>query len=479
MDKQPTGNRINRREFLKRAGVVAGAAALAGCAAPTPEVIRETIEVEKEVEVEVTRQVEVEVPVQVTAEVPTLEPAELSIWINWGGVWQAAIEQIVAGFKVEYPQIEVELLPGQSGSEAMTKFLASIAGGNPPDLYSVHASQGYMLLSRDVLLPLDSYMDGSRVKREDFFESQLGNYIDEGKLYGIPSIEGAAGQAIIWNKDHFAEVGLDPEVGPKTYDEIVEFSEMLDQFDAAGNLVRLGFDPRDARGADFLGWWFERKWYDAETAELKLNTDNMVWGAEWVADFARRIGPEKMTAFRQEYATWTGSPQSGFVRKAQSMIMSGYYVPGELARLAPELKAGYTWVPTLDNKKVTTIYGWFWAMPKGCPNPDQAWKYIEHATSVEAAYTLFNVAGGYPSYIPFLEVADFSKYEGLQWFVDSPFESDDTYIAPPLPISAEEVTDRLKAGLDEMSFGRVSGQEMLDQAQEEVQVLIDQAIAAM
>jgi hypothetical protein len=56
--------RITRREFAKGAAVV-GAGVLAGCASPTPQVVKETVEVEKvvketvEVPVEVTKIVEV------------------------------------------------------------------------------------------------------------------------------------------------------------------------------------------------------------------------------------------------------------------------------------------------------------------------------------------------------------------------------------------------------------------------------------
>lgn len=464
MGERHSKSSFGRREFLRRAGAVAGAAVLAGCRppAPTPEpqIVKETVEV---------REV-------ITATPAALSPGRLTIWINWGGVYQEAIQQIVAAFRVKYPQIEVELLPSQSDTEGRTKFLASVVAGNPPDLFTTHAYDGYMYTHRDVLQPLDDYMAQSTVKAEDFFESQLKQYMKDGKIYGIPSIEGAAGQAMVWNKAHFEEVGLDPEVGPATHDEISEFAKKLDRKDNAGNIVRLGFDPRDGRGWSLIDWWFQRDWYNPDTGKLNVNTPNMKWGADWVTSFATRIGPENMTSFRQENDTYTGSEKSGFVRGAQSMIMTGYYVAGQLAQLAPDLKFGVTWVPTPDKKKVTTMRGWFWVMPKGCPNPEGAWKFIEHATSVEAAFTLLNVAGGYPSYKPFLKVADFSKIPGMQWFVDSPFTADEIYIAPPFPISTDELDNRINAGLDNMAFGKMTAEQVLSQAQDEVQKLIDQEL---
>lgn len=443
---------LSRRTFLQLMGATAAMGTLAGCVAPVA-------------------------PSGAGSAGSAAEAGvDMQIWINWGGIWHEAIQQIADNYVANNPQHSIEVLPGQSGTEGMTKFLAAIAGNNAPDLYTTGAVNGAMLTERGVLMPVTPDLEGSSINIADFVEAQLNYYMKDGELYGIPTVEGAAGQAIIWNKAHFEEVGLDPEAGPQSFDELVEFAAALDQFDEAGNIVRLGFDPRDARGADLLGWWFERQWYDPAAAQVHLATENLVWGAEWVADFARRVGAEKMSAFRQEYATWTGDPRSGFVRGAQSMLMSGYYVPGELARLAPEIEAGYTWVPTRDNKKVSTIYGWFWVRPTNCPNPEVAWDFVEHASTVDSINIIYNTAGGYPTYTPFIEQADFSQYEGLQWFVDSAFEAEDFYTAPPLPIAPGEVTDRLVAGLDEMTFGEITAQEMLTRVESEVQPLIDQAV---
>ena len=81
--------KLSRRDFLRMSTLTAAGAALAGCATPTPEVIKEVVKetvevpVAQTVEVEVKETVEVEKIVEVTAEVPEAEPVELRIaW--WG-----------------------------------------------------------------------------------------------------------------------------------------------------------------------------------------------------------------------------------------------------------------------------------------------------------------------------------------------------------------------------------------------------------
>ena len=491
MDKQVSDNGMSRRDFLRRAGVVAGALALASCAAPAPEVIEKEVVVEKEVPVTVVveKQVVVEKEVVVTKEVEkvvtavpqVLAPATLNIWINWTGRYQEAIEQISAGFVARHPGMQVEVLPGIGGTEGITKFLASLAGGNPPDLFNGHADDGYMFSSRGAIQPLDDYLATSRISKDDFFDAQFNRYLYDGKYHGIPSIEGAAGQAIFWNKAMFEEVGLDPEVGPSSHAELREWADMLTIFDSAGNVVRLGFHPRDGRGwSAALDWWFDRNWYDVENHKVHLDSENMIRGIEWIVDFYRHVGPEKFTSFRQTYQT-SIKANSGFVAKAQAMLMGAYYHCASLVNLESDIELGLGWVPTFDGKKVTTMRGWFWMIPVGCAHPDQTWQYIEDFTTVEAAFTLFNVTGGWPSYKPFLEAAKFEweKVPGLQWMINSPAAADVIHMNPPFPISLDEVDDRVNAGVDEMAFDpSLTAEAMLTEVSGEIQKLVDQAFQA-
>jgi len=482
MERQESDNGMSRREFLRRAGVLAGAVALAGCAAPTPEVIEKEVVVEKIVKetVEVEKQVVVEKEVEkvVTAVPRVLAPATLNVWINWSERGLDAIQQISAGFIARHPGMQVEILPSMGGTEGVTKLLASLAAGNPPDLYTGHANDGGMFTSRGAILSQEPYLATSRVKKEDFFEAQLNRYTHEGELYGIPSIEGAAGQALLWNKGMFEEVGLDPEVGPSTLEETREWSDMLEILDSAGNVVRLGLHPRDSRGWSPLDWWFDREWYDPETQKLNITSPNMIYGVDWIVDFYRHVGPEKMVAFRQEYGR-SMRANSGFPRKAQAMIVGGYYLCDQLHTLDLDIELGLGWMPTMDGKKVTTMRGWFWLMPVGCPHPDQSWQYIEDFTTVESAFILKSVAGYWPSYKPFLDLADWSESPGMQWMIDSPYQADEIYMAPPLPVSTDEVEDRMDSGMERMMFEGVSAEEMLTEVEAEVQKLIDQAIAAL
>jgi sn-glycerol 3-phosphate transport system substrate-binding protein len=59
-----------------------------------------------------------------------------------------------------------------------------------------------------------------------------------GKTWGIPFQRGTT--LFFWNKEAFKEAGLDPEKGPQTWEEVVEFAKKLTKRDASGNVTQWG-----------------------------------------------------------------------------------------------------------------------------------------------------------------------------------------------------------------------------------------------
>ena len=75
--------KISRRDFIRLAGITAGAGVLAACATPTAETIIQTVEVEKVVKETEIVEKSVEKVVTATA-VPATEapPAVMDVWFN-------------------------------------------------------------------------------------------------------------------------------------------------------------------------------------------------------------------------------------------------------------------------------------------------------------------------------------------------------------------------------------------------------------
>src|SRR5438067_9841210 len=54
--------------------------------------------------------------------------------------------------------------------------------------------------------------------------------------------------ALLWNRDAFAEVGLDPDRPPETLDALLEYARRLTKRDGNGKIQRIGMMPPDPLG---------------------------------------------------------------------------------------------------------------------------------------------------------------------------------------------------------------------------------------
>lgn len=404
---------------------------------------------------------------------------KIALWINWSGQLPLlGVEESLAAFVEANPDVSVELTPGADPS---TKLVPAIAAGNPPDVAHLRHF-AVTLAARSALTPLDDYLAASDViKESDFTESQWESVTWEGQRYAVPSLESGPRTGLIWNKGLFRNAGLDPNQGPATLDELIQYHEQLTQIDDQGNLLVLGFDPRDAMGDAQA---FFQLWSDANGVEfysdggktLHLNHPAAIEGVEFTAELYKKIGPEKIDAFRNVYGEWTG-PASAFAQGTQAMQINGYWAPAELdAGGAPDQEFGYGWVPVASGERFMLEGGHSIGIPRGAKDPDTAFRLIEFFSTVKAGELMLDNAGFLNGSTAFFDAGDFSAHPDLQWFLDARKAADVSATAPaPIPVF-DELMVNFEQGLDEVTRGQRSAQEMLDDLQARMQSSLDQLL---
>ena len=124
------------------------------------------------------------------------------------------MQRVIAHFEEANPDIEVELT-SVGWAEAHTKFMAAVAGVNPPNI--VVKSYGWPITysQMGILQPVDDVIEA--IAEENILRQDLKlNYYDGHywgvTLYGTPSV-------LYYRKDVFEEKGLSP---PTTWDELLE-----------------------------------------------------------------------------------------------------------------------------------------------------------------------------------------------------------------------------------------------------------------
>jgi multiple sugar transport system substrate-binding protein len=136
-----------------------------------------------------------------------------SIWVRADG--SNFMPRIVDAFnKGRTDQIKLSIIPN---AEIIPKYGAAAAGGTAPEALSLDLIYTPAFAAAGQLEDITDW-----AKSLPYFDSlspahvKTGTY--KGRIYGLPF--SADSSVLIWNKKLFAQAGLDPEKGPKTWAEI-------------------------------------------------------------------------------------------------------------------------------------------------------------------------------------------------------------------------------------------------------------------
>lgn len=125
-------------------------------------------------------------------------------------------------FEQEFPDVEVKMINQVwEGYESTLK--TRITAKDLPELTNVHLRWMYDLSGQGGLADVTAFIE--EIGIDLFSPGALEGTKFNDRYYGIPYR--ASGMAFYWNKNIFREAGLDPEVPPKTWNEVLEFSKII------------------------------------------------------------------------------------------------------------------------------------------------------------------------------------------------------------------------------------------------------------
>ena len=187
-----------------------------------------------------------------------------------------------------------------------------------------------------------------------------------------------SGRVHVEPKDHFAEAGLDPEKGPATWDELIEYAQKLTTEDHYGYVFGAGdsgtmmftFVPYIwCNGGDVMS---------ADGTQSMLDQPEAVEALQLICDLANeyKVCPEGITAYG-----WTES-QDAFLSGKASMIVLGSAAVWSMLTGEYDINAGSCLIPSKDGVTYSSFSGGdSLAMVYDCANPDVAWDFIEYCLS--------------------------------------------------------------------------------------------------
>jgi len=282
-----------RRNFLLLGLVAVFAILLAACAAPTPEVIIETVEVEVPGET-VIETVVVEVPAE------PVDKVVVDFWTTDNEPERVdAYEAIAEAFMAEYPEIDVRIVPIEEGG--ISQRIATAQGANRlPDIVRMgieRVSSFSDLLDQDAATAVIA-----AVGEDDFRAGPLAMVTDPttGKYAAVP-VDGWI-QAIWYRTDMFEEAGI---TAPISWDDI---DAACDALPGTGNLLyalTLGTDPSQ----NYPHQIFEQvamsndAWPFDDAGNVTMDTPEMIEALEFYTGLQRCAmeGPQYWRGAREAY----------------------------------------------------------------------------------------------------------------------------------------------------------------------------------
>lgn len=359
-EKNETKTPLNRRQFLKLAGVAGSAALLAACAKKA-----------------------VETPTEVaTVEAPPAEKVTISWWNQFSTPTCVEVfPKVVQDFMTANPNItvEFEISGGPPGGGDYTEVLLTrIAAGNPPDSITLWTPPS-QFGAQGALMAIDSNMDSAKVAKKDaFYEGPIKSCQWKGQTYGLPASAGPGN--MFFNKKHFEEAGLSTkrEDFPATWDALKEAATKLTKKDAAGLVAQAGFVPWPNR-------WLDPVWaglnggqiFDPENIKYLIDSENNVELMKYWLSYLDDLYGGDVEAFNT-IANWGDVyPNGAFNLGVESIETSGSWAPADAA-IPFDFEIAKFPVGPKGTKSITGFWPNWWALPKATPHPNEGFLFSEY-----------------------------------------------------------------------------------------------------
>ncbi|MGM0878177.1 MAG: ABC transporter substrate-binding protein [Bacillota bacterium] len=338
----------------------------------------------------------------------------VTLWHNLVDSELKNLEKTVQAFEEKNPDIKFKMVYTASNESSDEKLLTAIAGGNSPDVAYFDRFKIASWAAQGSLTDLTDMAAESGITEDMYYPSAWEQSHYKGKLFGIPINVGS--RLLFYNKDHFKEVGLDPENPPKTISELEVAAEKLTLKDG-NRFKRIGFIPWYAQGWLYTwGWAFGGDFYEEETGKVTANDPKIVESLKWMTDFANKYNVEDINGFTNSQGEGGMDP---FITGQLSMKVDGNWSVSNIEKFKPDLNYGVTPIPTPTGKDFNTWPGGYaFIIPKGSKRVDEAWRFLEF-TGKEEGQRLLNENELYSSMPSVNKSSDYTKDPIQKEFIDA------------------------------------------------------------
>lgn len=345
----------------------------------------------------------------------------ISYWEKWTGFESDAMQAVVDDFNASQTNLFVQML---SISQIDRKLMLATAGGNPPDLAGIWASNICDFSEKGALTPLDRLAAEAGVRREEYIPVFWNSGCHLGFLWSLPSTPTSV--ALHWNKKMFREAGLDPERPPRSLEELDAMAERLTVVELVrtGKVMRVRYPeltPAEKAAKEFKlievghlpgepGWWMGLwcYWFGGQpwngTNQITATSPELVRTFEWIRSYSEKYGVDNIRSFGASFGNFA-SPQNPFLGGQVAMELQGIWMYNFIDKYAPQLEWGAAPFPALDPARfplVTLADADVLVIPRGSRHVREAFAFIRYVSRRDA---LEKLALGQRKFSPLLDTS--------------------------------------------------------------------------
>ena len=379
------------------------------------------------------------------------ETVELIFWGDWGGEGQKQFETMVEKFNQSQNRIRVKYVLQQ---DLVTKFLTAATSGQAPDVLFWDRWRTSLYAPKNVLHPIDEYMERDGIRREDFYEESLKELTYNDKLYGLPLTVDA--RALFYNKKLLEEAGVEP---PTNWDELAEAAKKLTRWNG-DRLEVAGFSLGDP---GLFNMYLQQAGGQMITEDGKTSFNNEK-GLAVLQFWDRLLNQDRV--YKIGFEQGLGEGQDAFVTGKMAMHYSGPWMLSTYQKYGKDLEFGVVPPPAGPNGDRGSVMGGFGlVIPEGSKHKEEAWEFIrwwlaDKDNALLWAKTSLNI----PGYKPALEDPFFAEDPFWKPFLDT---LEFAKIRPRHPGYSVMEIDALIPNLQLFLQGEISAEEALKRAQEQ------------
>ncbi len=377
--------RVSRRKFL--AAVAAGTAGLAlGACAPAAQPTA----------VPADQPAATEVPAA-TVEPAPAEKVTITHWQHHSEARAAIVQSLADKFMQENPNYTVvfESVPYDAYFD---KVVTSLEAGSGPDAYQIPANIAIEFYNRKQIVAVPEEVMSRAEIEKDLVPWTVRLLKFQGDYYGMPT------DVQVWplfvNNALAEEAGLDLAAGPKTWDDLKQWSIALTKKDASGNLEQAGLDIC----ASAYQYYWQMPTQNCLCLTVTDNyevTYDQAYGIEawqYLTDMVTKDGVDNPQFL---------ADQSKFTLGKAAMRVCEYVNMGGLKQTAPDLKFTIYATPHPASKDPSVMgSSWSYVASASSKQIKGAWTWIKFLTSAESQKTWAAGGGECPSRVGLLADAE-------------------------------------------------------------------------